>query len=408
MEIYPDHPDMRMYLAMLLQKVGEAGQAESVVRPLAPTDRPGYPQAHYWMAQTIMGDPARVRARWPEAEAHLLRFIQGETGESAKNQGRVRLGMLYSLIGRYREARPLLKAASVDDAAQLLALARTYRGLDETEEADGNARAALRVARGRTEKNPDDLASRLMWADACLLLKDYAGATEALEPGLVLGNEKALRPKLAAVCVAWSTEMARRSASANDPAEAKELLGKRLAKIEQGLRYDPMNPSLMRLIGGLMEGGGAGAEATRAMLREWLVAGKSPVLVHLCLGNDAFAGGRVEEARGHLEQAYRLDPTYTLTANSLAYILASREPTDLPRALALIDQAVTAMPGQAFLHGTRGQILVKLKRWNEAAAELEVALANGQDGAGIHSALAEAYDHLNLPEIAAAHRKAAK
>src|SRR5438445_652901 len=82
-------------------------------------------------------------------------------------------------------------------------------------------------------------------------------------------------------------------------------------------------------------------------------------------------------ARTHLEQAFRLAPQEGLVANNLAWLLAQPPSPDLPRALALIDSVLARWPDQPNYLETRGQILVKLQRWNEALADLEMAQQRG-------------------------------
>ena len=67
--------------------------------------------------------------------------------------------------------------------------------------------------------------------------------------------------------------------------------------------------------------------------------------------------------------------------------------------------AVTNPNLKAQLLGTRGQILTKMGRWKEALTDLESALRAGQKTPGIHSALAETYEHLGMPDLAAEHKK---
>src|SRR5207253_255244 len=109
-------------------------------------------------------------------------------------------------------------------------------------------------------------------------------------------------------------------------------------------------------------------------------------VAHFALGSDAWKHGRAAEARHHWEQACRIDSGKSdgasiLVANNLAWLLAHQEPTDTPRALELIDQALTRSPMHPVLRGTRGQILVKLKRGKDAVADLETAVQGGQDSA---------------------------
>jgi uncharacterized protein HemY len=154
-----------------------------------------------------------------------------------------------------------------------------------------------------------------------------------------------------------------------------------------------------------MSAGGPEAEKVRATFRSLLAAGKATAIAHLALGNDAFSNGKQEEARAHWEQALAGDKQIPLVANNLAWLLAHKEPTDLPRALSLIDQALTQAPRDPRLHGTRGQVLVKLERWKEAITELEAALAGGEASKSIHEAIATAYDHVGMKDMGEEHRK---
>ena len=60
---------------------------------------------------------------------------------------------------------------------------------------------------------------------------------------------------------------------------------------------------------------------------------RPPRLVHVLLGLDDWDAGRVDQARIHLEQAYRLDPSAGIVSNNLAWVLANGPDPDLKRAL---------------------------------------------------------------------------
>jgi tetratricopeptide (TPR) repeat protein len=406
-EMNPDRPDLRMYLAFALSKVGDNEQAEAVLRALAPSDRLGYPPAHLALAKAVLNDWSRLRGHSRDAEAHLLRYIQGEPSNEGKRLGQAKLGELYVLAGRYHDALPLLEATAGHEPAQILALAKTYQAVDDHRKADRHFQSAAREARMRLEQSPDDQSVRLVLVEACLMLQDFPAVMGALERGATLSGDPSFRKKMADVCGVWAASLSRDILTETDPARKKALSEQAFTKIEEGLRYDPLNQTLMERIGQVLQGGGEEAERIRTMLQRQLVTGKGLVLAHNCLGTDAFARGRPAEARNHWEQAYELDRSNPLTANNLAYALAFTEPFDVDRGLTMIDYALVGRPGEPLLHGTRGEILTKLQRWKEAAAELEIALSGGQDSAGIHSALAEAYDHLQMPDVAEAHRKAA-
>jgi Flp pilus assembly protein TadD len=81
------------------------------------------------------------------------------------------------------------------------------------------------------------------------------------------------------------------------------------------------------------------------------------------------------------------------------------EPIDLEQGLALANRAIEIEPTNAEYRDTRGQILLKLGRWAESVADLEVALNGMPDDPSIHQSLALAYDRLGKPALAEFHRQ---
>lgn len=388
----PDRPEVRYAMVLDLEKLGRGDQAEAIARPIAPDDRAGYAPAHYWMARRLLADRSRLAFNAARAEAHLLRFLRRYPEVP---QARAMLGSLYSATGRPTEARPLLEATAGGEPDRLLELAAVRRALGDRSAATGLAGRARDEARRRAEAKPDDRISRLLWATACADLEEYPEALRVLEKGQAMTGDPAFGRSMASVCSAWADSLKRSRA---DP-------GQRLAVLQRGLAHDPGNPDLLGQIGSFLAADGGDAEQARAAVRAALASGRSPALAHLLLGDDAWARGRPEEARNHWEQANRIDPGAPYVANNLAWLLAHREPIDLPRAEALIGQALAQSPRDPRLHGTRGEVLLKMGRWKDAVAEIETALAGGADSPALHAALATAYDRLGMPEMAAAHRR---
>ena len=65
-------------------------------------------------------------------------------------------------------------------------------------------------------------------------------------------------------------------------------------------------------------------------------------------------------------------------------------------------------PERPNFRDTRGQILAKMGRWKEALVDLEIALRAMVGNRGLHRALAEVYQHLDQPSLAAEHRRIAE
>ncbi len=179
---------------------------------------------------------------------------------------------------------------------------------------------------------------------------------------------------------------------------------KRLALLERGLGHAPNNPVLLDKLAGIILVGGSEVGRIRSILQAQLTDGKATATIHFLLGLDAFSRGRSDEARLHWEQALRLDPNAAIVANNLAWVLANAESPNLTRALELAERAVEARPKQPSFRGTRGIVLMKLRRWPEALTDLEAALAGDPNSGELHVVLAQVYEKLGSPELASQHR----
>jgi tetratricopeptide (TPR) repeat protein len=393
----PERADVRYNTAVLLEKTGDPARAESMARALAPEKQPGYPPAQLWMARHIMADRARLAVQANVAEGHLRRFLQAAKKDSPEaREAVVRLGELCALTGRLPEAKSYLESTAKDRPELLLELARINQQLEDREASLSNARAAMKLARARAEAQPDDRVSRLIWASAATILGDFPTALSVLDRGLALTGDDVFRKSMASVCLAWAIELEKGGSSKDS---------ERLAVIDRGLAFDAGNAALLAQLANIMGTKGTEADKARVSLRSQLAVGKNIAMSHFLLGNDAWARDKPDEARIHWEEAYKLDPKMPIVTNNLAWLLAFREPTDVPRALTLIENALILTPNDTRLRGTHGQILTKAGRWKEAIAEMEIALRGGQTSADLHSSLADSYEHLGMHDMALEHRR---
>jgi hypothetical protein len=80
---------------------------------------------------------------------------------------------------------------------------------------------------------------------------------------------------------------------------------------------------------------------------------------------------------------------WTIIPLPLAWHLSQMKPPNLPRALGLIDVVVKRWPAISSCRDTRGQILAKMERWDEALVDLEAALPAMPQNLKLHLALAD-------------------
>ncbi|MFT5302548.1 MAG: putative Zn-dependent protease, partial [Mariniblastus sp.] len=111
------------------------------------------------------------------------------------------------------------------------------------------------------------------------------------------------------------------------------------------------------------------------------------------------------QAKFHVEQAYQMDNKMVVVLNNLAWYIAHDEVPDLPRALELIELAVSQNPDEIRLRSTYGTVLMKLGRDQEAARELELSLTGVMNRKEVHRKLAILYENLGSSEMASIHRE---
>ena len=392
-QLQPDRPEVAYGLAMALDAVGESGRVASILRSLAPSDRRGFAPAHLWQAKLELRGLKSSPHELASAEKHLLLVTQAEPENHEANAV---LGELYHRTGRWPQAEPYLRKAARYRPELLVLLAKMAGSRGSRPEVRGHAEAARTIFRKRAEARPLDREARGYWAAAALLLEDYSGAVEILRQGLALGDDPFYHQALARVYATQSDALAR---------DSRASLGDRLTLLENGLKHDPADPNLLDRLVAVIRTNSVEAERGLVTLQTLLTRGQATEIVHFALGLAAWERDEPGQARLHLEQAARLAPQMPIVANNLAWVLAHSEPPDLSRGLKLIDQAIERWPDQPQCRGTRGSILARMQRWQEALPDLEAGLRARPDDNDLHRELATTYENLGEPDMAAAHRR---
>ncbi len=383
-------------LALSLGGLGRDKETVSLLSNIAPVDRPGYLHAHLFVAQTLL---SKTNVTLPEigmAEKHLKHVVALDPQSLDAND---LLGRVYVRIGQWELAEKHLSAVVSARPETSLLLAAVLKAQGDTIGARSWAERAARYHRERVEASRlDHPASRLAWADAMAMQEDYPAAFVILEAGWKQYENKAYLSPMGEVCALWAEAVAR--ARPGD-------LASRITLIQRGLECAPQNETLLRHLIALTRLEGPEAAAARETLTRLLTEGKATAILHFALGVDAWQHGQAEEARKHFTLAYESASELPYVANNMAMILAVGDKPDLPRALAIIESVLAKFPTNPSFRETRGEILVRLGRWQEAVADLEFALPRLASKRATHEALAKAYRGMGLRDLAAEHERLA-
>jgi len=381
-------------LALCLESTGDSGDAVDLMARLAPADRPGYFPAHVWQAQQLLQAAEPTAADLRLAEAHLQLALKLQPREASAH---ALLAQLYWESARYDEAEPHLVSAVPAAPALHLRLAELHAARQDWGKAASEADQAVPFFRDRCHSAPQEVAARVLWAEAETLAGRHADAVRILRAELGSADQPVYLQALGRVYASWAAAVERNGKA--DPAQRLEL-------VEEGLKYDAGNNDLLSALTPERTRPGEAAR-TRAILLRLISDGRAPAAANLILGMDAWRSGDFAAARVHWETALTLAPQLNLAANNLAWLLAHEEPRDLTRALALIDAVLERAPLDPRFRGTRGTILAQLGRWREALPELIAALPASRDSAAHHRLLSETYLQLGLSELAQEHQNRA-
>ncbi|MBI1323417.1 tetratricopeptide repeat protein [bacterium] len=180
----------------------------------------------------------------------------------------------------------------------------------------------------------------------------------------------------------------------------------------------------IEVLGALLEGGELSQDFEAAIKRQLLRKGPlRPALLKLC--RNLYATRKAsfdaddyvfwasilrqnqqnDEAREFLENAIKISPENDIASNNLANLLYKLEPVDLNRALLLSESVLKRNPKEPTFLETRGQILTRLGKYQEAIPDLTKSLEAYPNVPEIHEALASCYRKIGLSELADAHQK---
>ena len=377
--------------------LGQTEEASALLKLAAPLETPGYAPAHVLVARSLLAATNRTTQGIKQAEVHLQHALTLEPNSSEAHE---LLGWVYFQRHDWDLAEEHFQAAVSAKPGVALTLAT----LSKTKGDDiGMRRWAERAAKyyhdkvnGAKTDNPPD---RLAWAQALEMQGNYPEAIQVLDDGRKRSGSQVYSSVLAGLYASRAEEVTR---------QEPNNVAARLKLVQQGLECEPKNVRLLRLLIALGHLQGPAANRVRDTLANLLAEGGSSALLHFILGSDAWQQGEKEQAKKHFALAYELAPNLPVVANNMALMLALGSSPDLPQALALIQPLEDKFPDQPHFRDTRGQILVKLGRWQEAVKDLELALPQLRDKAATHAALAQAYRNLGMPKLEADHERLAK
>jgi predicted Zn-dependent protease len=399
-ESNPQNVELQYQQALLEELRGNVDQATKQMDELATMQNHGL--AAMWTIskesnlQELKHWSGSKHARFRQLVEIGLKNLDGENLLSAK----VLMFSYLAEIGAYSDAGRYLSEVVPARPELSLAAAALCRSQHDTAGVERYAAMAVRHFESELSRQPQDINTRINFARALMIRKQFEDAAKLLNDGYRLTKDSRLAGVTGEALLVWSNHLGQ-----NDP--STERLVKRLQILHAAVRIAPTDPAIGSSIAKLLIECRDSVSPEVSRLKSSLLAGTDPVSTHFIRGTLALLDNKYEEAKSQLELALNREPNVPAVLNNLAVALAEMKDSELEKALSFVNLALTKQPNQTYFLETRGQILVKMKRWHEAISDLEVALEAKELRPAIYPSLALAYERIGATDLTLVYRNLA-
>jgi tetratricopeptide (TPR) repeat protein len=393
----PYDDGLRFQQAVLELELGHDEMAKEMMVNLAATKRNG--PASTWLLENSY-DLSKL-SEWTSQEHAGFRALVANAVEqknrAAVDSAQLRLANYLTQMGSPRDAVKIVQElAARTPKLNLIGLGLALQSEDK-ELAVRFANNAVKYLEQFLSANPSAVQERLELAKTLVFLDREQDAANVLKDGLGLTQDESLKGGIAEVLVHYATRIAK---------EGDSRLVQRLQIIRNAMDYSPNNPSvidaIIEIILDCKDKEGNQVE----LLRKSIVEGAAPEATHFIQGTLALLNGDHATALNHLKIAQSTGVNTPGLLNNLAMALQKTDdPERVAQALELSISANKLLADHPYLRDTRGQILLKLKRYDEAIPDLEFALRAPELATTVHASLATAYAALGQNDLADEHRK---
>ena len=382
--------------AQALAQSDHSQRANELLQELAPGPgrATGYAPAHQFAAVSLV---RTQKQPYPVEVKRLLKWHLDAGGQPESPEVSFALAQYLISVHQYSRAIEAMEVAAAVKPELNLILARLH---NEVGDAEGE-QAALSVAQSEFERqleaDSETHQARIALAQIYLRQRKPELAEQQLRAGVKLAP-KVFRRQLSNFFMQKFHSL---PATVNVETKIDSLVNvwqndwQNVAAFQEAIRlYRQQDTQGQQLV----------VEA----LQQAAIEQPSAAMPHFALGIIYRLENQLDESKAAIQVAHqRLDPDqpgFTAVANNLAWLLAHDQEPDLEQAFKLADMAVRKNPNQGGLRDTLATVLMKQGQYKQALAQFQMALPTIRDKSPVHSKMAEIYELLDQPQLAALHR----
>lgn len=382
----------RFHLGLSLVASGEQERGQQIISGVASPEKQGFGPAHVWQAKQLMVSRDANLEAVTHAIAHLTNAKKTLYKDSEVNY---LLATCFWSTGSTARALEALRDASIQDPVYYYDLFKACQNHQLRPETNKAAELASDYLKARVAKQPLDRDARHRYVEVLIWLNAFDHAESILQQGVEVDSDGNWRRTMA------KAYLARFRQRKSERVSLDELL----TYLEKALSANPEDADVLKELAdvGIVDPSGR----IEKMLEESLTNGRHNAIVHFVLGSRRWQLNLVDDAVFHMRRAYSLDENLAFAANNLAYYELLKEDGDIDSGLALINELLEKFPDAHAFRETRGQLLTRLERWEEALDDLEYALPEYPNEKRLHTSIALCYDAVGQSQLASKHRELA-
>lgn len=393
-DLHPANVEYRYQQALLESRRGNQSRAQGLMDDLV--TETSHPHAALWLLNHSF--KLQEIKSWSAERRGRFQYLAQLGLKAADQQSLIAIKSLMAnyllAVGATSEALRYLTELSGQNATAALTAATVYQQSGQIDSAQEYAEMAQRQFERELNLTPADSKLRLNLARSLIIQGHEDQALRSLSGGFELTQDPLLRAASAEAMVIWAERL-------GDIAEQTEsTFIQRLQLLHRASQCAPQDPQVNAAMIQLLLESRDNQNSEVAALRQAAAKGIDPESLHFARGTLALLEGRSTEAEIHLKQAAKHGTQLPVTLNNLAMAIYHQPTGDLEQALALADGAISQLPDHPYLHDTRGRILLRLGRFEEAIGSLEKGLAAPELQASLYANLATAYRKLGDESMA--------
>ena len=382
----------KFYVASQMTRYGSRSSARQIMESIAPLQTSGYPRAHAWLAMDLIeraqkGEPIDIET----LKYHLKR---GTAGEGASPALLIAYSQLLQQDNKPAESQAVLKKAAEADPKLLLNSINDYLQNGLPAQATATADMLVEKVRNKTD-NPEE--NIVVAAQALALTDRIDKALEVLQAGFKrFPQSKSLSRALSD---AFRLKFRTSSTRSNDQVQVN------LDFLNAAIAFDPTNIGIQEELNALSQMGIGQNDTTIETLRVQIATSGTSFAARLLLAESSFRRGEIASAINDYEVILAELPKMNLALNNLAMLYTQAVPPRLEEALLLIDRAIAIAPEIAEFHDSKGDILLALKKKEEAVKSYLFALEKSSQRVETREKLIGLYEELSQSDEAKAQRE---